>query len=309
MNGTIANKEGFTRIETGRIHWIETGKGDPVHFLHANGFCSGVYVPFFEHLADSFRILASDIRGHGDSEPAPVLSGKKNELRWEIFAEDLKELITTMMRPPVMAAGHSLGAVTTLIAAARYPELFSRIVLIDPVILPPWMLRTAAVMRKINLIGMMPIAKNARRRKKSFGPREEVLERFSGKGMFKSWSPEFINAYVDCAMSETKPPHGAGMELKCDPELEARIFESVPSNIWEYAAQVRCPVLVIGGENSDTFLPAAARKLQKVIKGAQIVTVPDAGHFVPIEKPGVVAALMKEFFASKEETRKEVIPV
>ncbi|MCP4135852.1 MAG: alpha/beta hydrolase, partial [bacterium] len=44
-------------------------------------------------------------------------------------------------------------------------------------------------------------------------------------------------------------------------------------------------------------------------KGAQIVTVPDAGHFVPIEKPGVVAALMKEFFASKEETRKEVIPV
>lgn len=282
-------------ISEGRIHCSDyAGRGPAVHFLHANGFCGGTYAPFIRHLAGDFRVVASDIRGHGDTRlPVP-----ERIRHWRLFADDLKTFIEAAMTPPVIGMGHSLGAVTTYLAAALYPHLFSRIVLIDPVILPRRYLWMMAALWRLNRQDRMPLARLARRRKRAFSSRKEALLRFSsGHGLFRTWQPAFIDAYLGCALRHS--PGGAA-ELKCAPELEAQIYESVPRDVWTYAGRIRCPVLAVRGEHTDTFLPGPARRLGRHIADCRVVTLPGTGHFLPMEAPEAVAQTIVDWLGTRQ---------
>lgn len=289
-----APDEGFVNIPGGRIHFLDWGGNGPqAHLLHANGFCAGTYNPFVKHLTSDLKITASDIRGHGDSIGQTL--GRIEH--WKIFAEDLKNFIERKMDAPVIGIGHSLGAVTTYIAAAIYPHLFSGIILIDPVILPKRILYLMTMLRWTGLIGKFHLASGARRRKRIFSGKNEALQRFtSGRGIFKTWSPEFVDAYLECGLLEEDENTAI---LKCDPELEAQIFESAPADAWKYAPMLLCPVLAIRGEKSDTFYPDAASDLKKYIKDYTLVTVANTGHFVPMEKPDECAEIIKNFVKTK----------
>ena len=282
--------EGYIHLADGRLHYLDWGgSGRQIHFLHANGFCAGTYGPFLRHLVGSYRVFASDVRGHGGStfpRPGTIRS-------WEVFADDLKAVVEGAMEPPVVGVGHSLGAVTTCIAAARYPALFSAIVLLDPVFLTGGVRWRFTLLRWLGLRGWLPKARVARQRKRSFESKQSALERFvTGRGIFNSWSEEFIEAYMECGLLQ----HDADRAiLRCDPELEAQIFESVPLNVWKIVARVKCPILAVRGEQSDTFRPESVRRLEQVAANARVVTQPKAGHFLPMEKPAMTAATIADF--------------
>jgi pimeloyl-ACP methyl ester carboxylesterase len=233
--------EGYLEVPGGRLHYLDWGgQGPPAHFLHGNGFCAGTYSPFLQRLS-RLRVTASDIRGHGESVFGPMPRIR----HWMVFAEDLALLVRGLQQGPVVGMGHSLGAVATMLAAAVHPELFSALVLIDPVVFEPLRLRRMAVLRWIGMGGRFPLAVQARRRRRVFKGKAELLRVFSGRpGAFKSWAPEFIGAYLECGFLERDVQTAV---LRCDPELEAQIFESVPLDVWRYVKRLRCPVLVIRG--------------------------------------------------------------
>ena len=286
--------EQFLELPEGRIHFLDWGgDGLPAHFLHGNGFCAGTYTPFIRYLVDDLHILASDVRGHGGSDQLKV----ERVRHWDIFAEDLKILIEQKMSPPVIGIGHSLGAVTTYIAAAKYPHLFCGIVLIDPVILPRRLLWLLAALKFLGLRGVLPLARMARRRRRIFKSKQEALRLFAaGRGIFKNWSKEFVQAYLECGLLEKDEKTAV---LKCDPELEAQIFESIPLNVWRYAKKIKCPVLAIRGELSDTFFADAAQRLGGIIADYELQTIQHSGHFPTMEKPQESARLILDFIGRK----------
>ncbi len=286
--------ENYLETADGRIHYLDWGGSGPqAHLLHANGFCAGTYSPFVRYLHNDLHIIASDVRGHGASD----LPGIRRLRHWNVFAEDLKNLIEKTISPPIVGLGHSLGAVTTYIAAATYPRLFSGIILLDPPIFPRRMLWLITVLKWLGLSGSIPLARKARRRRKTFQGKKEALKRFaSGRGIFKSWSPEFIEAYLECGLLEKDSETAV---LKCDPELEAQIFESIPLDVWKYAKKISCPVLAIRGELSDTFRRDAAERLKREIGDCELVTIADAGHFVPMGKPQECARIITDFIHRK----------
>mgnify|MGYP001545593985 CR=1 FL=1 len=104
--------------------------------------------------------MASDVRGNGVSDLPDI----HRVQHWNIFADDLKTLIDQTMSPPIVGIGHSLGAVTTYMAAATYPRLFSAIILIDPPIFSGRMLWFIAVVYWLGLARRIPLARPARRR-------------------------------------------------------------------------------------------------------------------------------------------------
>jgi pimeloyl-ACP methyl ester carboxylesterase len=286
--------ENYLNTPDGKIHYLDWGGcGPQAHLLHANGFCAGTYSPFVKYLLDDLQVIASDVRGHGGSE----LPDTKPIRHWNVFADDLKILIEQIMSPPIVAMGHSLGAVTTYIAAATYPELFSCIILLDPPIFPQRLLQLVAAMKWLGLGGKIPLARTARRRKKIFESKREALQRFaSGRGIFKSWSQEFVEAYLECGLLEKDAETAV---LKCDPELEAQIFESIPLDVWNYAKKISCPVLAIRGEHSDTFKADAAERLKHKILDYELAVIAEAGHFVPMGKPAECARLILDFVQRK----------
>ncbi len=286
--------ENYLETPDGKIHYLDWGgSGPPVHLLHANGFCAGTYSPFVKYLLEDLHIIASDVRGHGGSD----LPNIKRIHHWNIFADDLKTLIDRTMSPPIIGMGHSLGAVTTYIAAATYPRLFSGIILIDPPIFTRRMLWLIAGMKWLGLARSIPLARTARRRRKTFQGKKEALKRFaSGRGIFKTWSQEFVEAYLECGLLEKDSETAI---LKCDPELEAQIFESIPLDVWKYAGKISCPVLAIRGEQSDTFRVDAAERLESAIADFELATIADAGHFVPMGKPQACARAIVDFIHRK----------
>ena len=287
----IEPQEGFLETADGRLHYLDwRGSGPNTHFLHGNGFCAGTYSPFIELLINDFHIIASDVRGHGSSDQINM----KPIRNWTVFAEDLKLLVEQTMVPPVIGMGHSLGATTTCMAAVKYPHLFSGLVLLDPVILPRKLHWLIAAARRLGLAAKNPLARAARRRRRNFRGKQEALKLFTaGRGIFKTWSREFIDAYMECGLLEKDEETAI---LKCDPELEAQIFESVPAGIWRYAGKLSCPVLAVRGELSDTFAADSARRLQRVVADYELVTIPHSGHFVPMEKPQECADAITDFF-------------
>lgn len=293
---------GYVKTPEGDLHYLDWGEGGPqMHLLHANGFCAGTYTPLINQLKDQYHIIASDARGHGDTSTLPKLPIR----HWRIFAEDLKKVIEGVMTPPIVGVGHSLGAVSTYMAAALYPHLFSAVILLDPVILPRGVLWAVALLKFFGLGGKIPLARGARRRRKVFAGKKQALERFTaGHGIFKRWSPGFVEAYLECGLLEKDSETAV---LKCDPELEAQIFETVPIDVWDYASRIYCPVLIIRGKHSDAFSQKSAARLMKLVPDCRIETIARAGHFVPMEQPEACARLISAF-AAEHASKTKISP-
>lgn len=287
----MASQSIFINSSGKKIHALKSGSGSThLHFLHANGLCAGTYTPFTDLFSENFTTVATDIPGHGDSDD----HGEDVILHWEIFIDHIKESIVQNLKPPVIGVGHSLGAVVTYITAARYPELFSKIILIDPVILPKRKLFIFSIAKKLGLEDRLnPLATGARRRINRFESRNAAYSRFSsGKGMFKSWEDEFISSYSLHGLKEEKD---SGVILKCQPETEAQIYESILMDIWTYPKKIKSPTLLIRGEKTDTFDKNAAKRLVREIKNCRLETIDSAGHFVPMEEPRLCHKIIQDF--------------
>ena len=181
----------------------------------------------------------------------------------------------------------------TAICAAENPRLFSALVLIDPVFLTPRRLRGLALLRRLGLENLLPLVRGARRRRRRFKSKTEALKRFtSGRGIFKTWSQEFVRAYLECGLLVKDPQTAV---LTCDPELEAQIFASVPLDIWEYVARIKCPFRAIRGAKSEVFTGLAAKRLADTFVNCQVITLNECGHFPPMEKPAETAAAILNF--------------
>ncbi|MGC9348215.1 MAG: alpha/beta fold hydrolase [Anaerolineae bacterium] len=111
-----------------QIHYWRTGDGSkpPLVLCHGrtdNGLC---WTPVARRLESDYDIIMYDARGHGLSD-APD-TGHNAEVRADDLAGVVKAL--DLEKPAVL--GHSMGAATAAAAAAKYPDLFSKVVLEDP---------------------------------------------------------------------------------------------------------------------------------------------------------------------------------
>jgi pimeloyl-ACP methyl ester carboxylesterase len=57
------------------------------------------------------------------------------------------------------------------------------------------------------------------------------------------------------------------------------------------------PALILRGEHSQTFMPAAQVRLARRLPQSRSITIPDAGHLVPMERPADTARLIREYLA------------
>ncbi len=167
----IMIKGNFINTAQEFFHYHALGESEnQIHFCHGNSLSAGTYLPFLEKLSShDLKIYATDIRGHG-------FSTKKNTARiksWDIFIKDLEQIVSAITNSPVIGIGHSIGGYFTYAAAALFPHLFPKIVLLDPVIFPMKIVWLSALFRKIGLAGNLPLSK--RTRSKNPTPKGQAL--------------------------------------------------------------------------------------------------------------------------------------
>jgi pimeloyl-ACP methyl ester carboxylesterase len=274
------------------------GDGPCVHLAHANGFPPGTYRPFADALATCRATGTTHAQGyHVIALPARPLwpdSRPESAPSWHVLADDLIQGFDALGLRGIIGVGHSMGGVCTMWAAIRRPDLFRAVVLIDPVILPPNVLRAASLMRWVVLSSRQPLVQGALRRRRTWTNRQACYDRFRTKPFFANWPDQSLWAYVEAG---TRPTRDGEVELVYPPEWEAHIFATAPTDVWDSVPQLDVPALIIRGENTDTFRPESQSRMERLLPQARYHVMPDAGHLVPMERPDETAKVVRGFLA------------
>ena len=106
-----------------QLNFIEQGQGQPMVLLHGNGENSSYFVHQIAHFSKSYRIIAIDTRGHGQSPRGEKPFAIKQ------FAEDLKDFLDARNIAKAVILGFSDGGNIALEFALKYPERVEKLIL------------------------------------------------------------------------------------------------------------------------------------------------------------------------------------
>ncbi|HEY7627711.1 MAG TPA: alpha/beta hydrolase [Ilumatobacteraceae bacterium] len=243
---------------------------------HATGFHARCYLPLADVLAPRFHSVGLDYRGHGDTpQPTGV------PVEWSRYADDVEAVALTLTRP-LTAFGHSMGGACLLMAAHRHPDLFAQLVIFEPIVLDPALLRPD--------VGPPDLATIARRRRATFASIEAAIANFSAKPPLNRFAPEALDAYVRYGFRQGEDGQ---IHLKCSPELEAATFEASRNQItWELLPEISVPVLVVCGVLEPDSPAMHARSIADRLPNAAYLHLTEVDHFGPMTHPDVIAALV-----------------
>ncbi|MGE0798500.1 MAG: alpha/beta fold hydrolase [Lautropia sp.] len=114
----------FLHIRGHRLHYLEAGAGRPILCFHSTPASAAFYRPQLEHFASRYRVLAVDLRGHGDSDKP------RGEYRIAEFLEDYEAIIREFALDDFVLVGCSVGGIVAQLYAMAHPQTLRGLVLI-----------------------------------------------------------------------------------------------------------------------------------------------------------------------------------
>ena len=260
-----------------RLHlldWGEGGDGRPeLLLLHGGVVTARTWGPFCAMLAHKYRLLALDMRGHGDSEwPAD------GEASHNTLAGDLRGVRRALELQRPVVVGHSVGGMLAMRVMVSDPELLGAAVLVDvgpETAYEGWKPKNE-VTETHRLYEQTEdyVTRNAPRLKRS----EQHMRRNAHH--------EFMRRADGLYQLKYDPRHPMGgpdeSTMPGLPELEAM-------------GSVAVPTLVARGERSWFLSREAAQRLVATMPRAELAVIPDCEHMVYIENPAGLAAMVETF--------------
>ncbi|MHB1137663.1 MAG: alpha/beta fold hydrolase [Microthrixaceae bacterium] len=251
------------------------GDGPDLLFVHATGFCAGVWTPMMAEMAG--RQVALDVRGHGRSA-APAAG-----MAWEGTAEDVLATVDAHDLHDLVGIGHSMGGASLVLAEQARPGTFRSLWLFEPIIFPP------------SLAGPddaeNPLVAGARRRRDTFPSAAAAYDNFAAKRPFDALDPAALAAYVRYGF-ETLPD--GSVTLRCRPEVESQTYAMGPRHhAFDHLAEVACPVTVVRGRADEPGAATLAPLIAEGVPHGRLEDHPELGHFGPLEAPSAMAASVR----------------
>ncbi|HLI80554.1 MAG TPA: alpha/beta hydrolase [Candidatus Binataceae bacterium] len=274
-------KSGSIEVNGVRLQTLDWGgAGDPIVILHATGFLGRIYAPIASALTRIGHVYSYDQRGHGDSGPAP--DGRYD---WQLTMEDLAGFVTAMGFRGVRAFGHSAGATAIGSLACERPDLIARAVLAEPVIFES--------PNAPELGWRNPFIESTLKRRRLFDSVDAMFANFDNKPPFNTWNKSMLRDYCEFG---TRINGDGKRELKCKPEIEARLYET--SRDFDGLGRIvraQVPLLVMFGERSDSLGVVLADSIASKLPHGRVEKIANTGHFTPMEKPADIARMAIDF--------------
>jgi pimeloyl-ACP methyl ester carboxylesterase len=262
----------FTASDGARIAYRDSGSGTPIVLLHGlmahGGFFEGQAA-----LAEKFRIIAIDLRGHGDSAGAV---GEAPGV--ERMAADVAELAEALDLEGAIGVGWSLGAtILWHVLAGPAARRFAGAVVID---------MTARVKNDAEWdLGLSPEACEAR----SIAIRDD-FESFAltaGQAIFAQPVAPGHRALADWASREF---------ARNDPDTMATVWASlVRQDMRALLDRIQHPTLIVHGGRSELYGDDTAGHLVAALPHARAVRFEKSGHAPHLEEPDLFNATLKDF--------------
>jgi pimeloyl-ACP methyl ester carboxylesterase len=252
------------------LHGSEAGEGAPLILLHGLFGRSGNFGVVQRRMAKHGRVIALDLRNHGDS---PHSDG----MDYPTMAEDVHETLAARDALPATVLGHSMGGKVAMALALARPEDVAKLIVVDiaPVPSPPRFRDIAAAMQDM--------------------PLPDGLSRAQAEAFLAPAVPDA--ALRSFLLQNLRFGPGAGWRIGLD-EIEAAlpVIETWPNLAGRYDGPV---TFILGGKSNfvqDEDRPA----VRALFPHVRFVTLKNAGHWVHADDPaGFLAVLEAGFPGSK----------
>jgi len=265
------------------------GPGSPLYFLHANGYPPECYCPLITSLSRHYHVFSMRQRPlWPDTRPEEIKD-------WKPLTDDFLRFQDEQKTGASIGVGHSVGGIVALRAALRQPERFRALVLIDPVLFPSYIIRAWQVIRSIGLAYQVhPLVRASRNRRQQFDDLDRLFKSYRHKPVFRFMGDAQLRTYIEGIAC----PGEHGYQLCYRADWEMRIYVTSVWNdldIWSGLPGLTIPLLLMRGAETDTFWASTARRVQRKVPAARVVTIPQATHLVPLERPDEVYQAIQEF--------------
>lgn len=267
-----------------------------IHMVHGTGFCAMTLAAMASQLPSEWEIALTDLPGHGQSSQP-----KRGMPDWQAIAAAVNVSVEQQLQSSsesestsanlkqVTGVGHSMGGVILLLAASQRPELYERLILLDPVLFPRHIIGLQRIARTTGLWKKMSLVNNVSARRNVWPDRSTMQKNLSSKHLYRNWHPQALS---DFAQYGSRENNDEGVTLRCDPRWEASIFGSFPRGLWTAVSRVSVPVHILVADKSYGFIPSAVKRAASRNPN---ITWQSFGHHhcFPMEQPEETATQIK----------------
>jgi pimeloyl-ACP methyl ester carboxylesterase len=242
---------------------LEGGSGMPVVFLHGAG---GLLAdnPFLDRLAARYHVFAPELPGYGESTGEELL---EDMLDFTLHGWDVVAALG-LARPHLV--GHSMGGMIAAEMAAVAPHDLDRLVLVAAAGL--WIEEHPIP----DIFALLP------------GQLVELLFQDPDKGQ------ALLTGGVDFSDMEAFKAFYLGQQRRL--AMAGKILFPIPNRrVSKRLYRVTAKTLVLWGEADRLIVPAYAERWGRLIPGATVQTIPDAGHMLPYEQPETFVDALTRF--------------
>jgi 3-oxoadipate enol-lactonase len=242
------------------LAYIDSGSGDPLVLIHGLGANARSWKHQLEELSQVCRIVAMDLRGHGQSghrtdEPATI----------RVFASDIIALIKGLGLKQAHICGNSLGGMIAMEIWVRSPGLMKSLTLVDTTAFfpPPHILEEF-----LHLFDNMEMA---------------AWGRFMAPRLLQRGAPaNLVEEVVEEIAATNRAAYRQGLKAAFLADYR-----------WALPA-MEIPTLILVGEEDQSTPMGYARYLQSQIKDAKLLVVANAAHLAHRENPQTFNQQLKE---------------
>ena len=240
----------FVTVGGVSLHYVESGRGEPLLLLHGNAGSGRVWRKVLPTLARSFHVIAHDRQGFGDSEP-----GEPTDAGPHAYARELARFMDALGIERAHVVGLSFGGMVAQCFALAFPKRLDRLVLVGT---------------------------TADRTGRDVQATLDELERDGWAAVAKRLTRSWFRPDAD--------PSDVGEALTIALQSSRRLREVTVRALGSFdivseIPRIRAPMLIVVGENDVTCPPACSAQLHASIAQSRLCTVPDCAHLVPIEQP------------------------
>jgi len=266
----------LTSINRVELFYTDVGKPDsaPIVLIHGFSFSSEMWHDQIEMLKDykkNFRIIAYDLRGHGQSEVGD------GQYTLELFVDDLIALLDYLKITKTILCGFSMGGYIALRAIERNPDRFSALILCDTTSVADS--NEAKIRRSdsIKLIKKQGVAQFA----------EGFLKAIFAPKTFET-NPDAINQIRRIILANS----ALGV-------CGALLAMAARTDTTQSLSKISVPALVLVGEHDSVTPPIAAKNMHDRIPNSKLHLIENAAHMSNLENPSMFNERLTEFLADK----------
>lgn len=279
MTNAVEARDETVTLNGLRFHYREWGATDapPLVLLHGFTGHARSWDSFARAMADHYRVLALDQRGHGETEWAAEYGVTR-------MVEDVEAFRQALALGRFTLLGLSMGGRNAFTYAALHPEAVERLVIVDigPQTEASGAARIQAGVRASDVFESpeeaIAIARAANPRPPdadlAHRTRHNLMQRPDGRWTWR---------YDVALRSGTRPPPPS------------------PEEGWALLTKITCPTLLVRGAESDVLGRPTAERMAREIPDCRLVDVAESGHSIPLDNPPGFLAAVRPFLEAPSQ--------